>query len=83
MNYFWPYVYRAHVILIEGYKNVIIDNAQSLFAKPINGVYNVYSPRKFVGVPDGCYVVGPDAVRFSDEYDQDLSSETAGSYYKE
>ena len=78
VNYFGLMSTEHMLSLIEGYKNVIIDNAQSLFAKPINGVYNVYSPRKFVGVPDGCYVVGPDAVRFSDEYDQDLSSETAG-----
>lgn len=34
-------------------KNLIIDNAQALFAQPIEEVYNIYSPRKYVGLPDG------------------------------
>lgn len=33
--------------------NLIIDNAQSWFAEPIENVSTFYSPRKFVGVPDG------------------------------
>lgn len=31
----------------------IIDNAQALFCKPISGVNQFYSPRKFMGMPDG------------------------------
>jgi len=31
----------------------IIDNAQALFCKPIAGVNQFYSPRKFMGMPDG------------------------------
>ncbi len=37
-------------------KNLIIDNAQSFFSKPINGVDTFYSVRKFFGVPDGAYL---------------------------
>lgn len=37
----------------------------------------LYSPRKFVGVPDGGYVVGPGATKYSDEYDVDVSSATS------
>ena len=38
---------------------VIIDYAHSFFAEPIfqKNIYNVYSARKFLGVPDGSYVV--------------------------
>lgn len=39
--------------ICEKIKNVIVDNAQALFAKPIDGIDTFYSPRKFVGVADG------------------------------
>lgn len=32
---------------------LILDNAQAWYAKPIPGINTIYSPRKFVGVPDG------------------------------
>ena len=59
------------------YHNVIIDNSQAFFCQPIEDTYNVYSARKFVGVADGSYVVGSDAGRFYDEYEQGYSSDTA------
>lgn len=38
--------------LIEKYKNqIIIDNAQALYSEPTSNC--IYSPRKFVGIPDG------------------------------
>lgn len=41
-------------ILADRYKGqLIVDNAQALFANHIEGTYSFYSPRKFVGVPDG------------------------------
>ena len=45
--------------LVGQYKNVIIDNSHAFFCPPIlrEDVYNVYSCRKFVGVPDGGYLV--------------------------
>lgn len=57
------------------YKNVIIDNSQAFFAKPAKNCMNVYSARKFIGVPDGAYVVGENVNRF--EYEQGFSSDTA------
>ncbi len=36
--------------------NVIVDNSQAFFSKPLDGVDTVYSPRKFFGVPDGAYL---------------------------
>lgn len=32
---------------------LIVDNAQAWFSFPINGVSTFYSPRKYVGIPDG------------------------------
>lgn len=43
-------------LLSKQYKNLIIDNAQAFFAKPIKGVDTFYSARKFIGVPDGAYL---------------------------
>lgn len=41
---------------------VVIDNAQAFFAAPRDCAANVYSPRKFVGVPDGGYLITNRAV---------------------
>lgn len=35
---------------------LIVDNAQAFYAKPIAGIDTFYSPRKFFGVPDGGYL---------------------------
>lgn len=37
-------------------KQLIVDNAQAFYAKPIVGIDTFYSPRKFFGVPDGGYL---------------------------
>ena len=37
-------------------KNLIIDNSQAFYSKPIKGVDTFYSPRKFFGLPDGAYL---------------------------
>lgn len=34
-------------------KQLIVDNAQALYAEPLEGIKTIYSPRKFVGIPDG------------------------------
>jgi hypothetical protein len=39
---------------------LIVDNSQALFCAPVDGIPTLYSPRKFVGVPDGGWRVnGP------------------------
>lgn len=38
------------------YKNIIMDNVQAFFQKPIEGVITLYSCRKFFGIPDGAYL---------------------------
>jgi len=37
-------------------KNLIIDNAQAFFSKPLPGIDTFYSPRKFFGISDGAYL---------------------------
>jgi hypothetical protein len=62
---------------VARYKNFIIDNSQAFYSLPLKGAYNVYSPRKFFGVPDGCYVVGERAgsedFAIEDDYSADSS----------
>ena len=64
--------YRA-----KKYPNPIIDNSQAFFCSPVNGAYNVYSCRKFIGVPDGSYVIGKEAATNCECYEQGYSSSTA------
>lgn len=68
--------------LSKRFKHIIIDNSQSFFMHPIDGCYNVYSTRKFFGVPDGCYVIGKNAGMLTETYEQDFSSGTAAFLLK-
>lgn len=68
--------------LAKTYKHAIIDCAQAFFCNPIDGVLMVYSCRKFMGVPDGSYVVGKNAHQFVGNYSQSYSSDTAGFLLK-
>lgn len=77
VNYFGVMSKERMKSLSNGYKNVIIDNSQAFFANLLDNCLNVYSVRKFVGVPDGCYVVGENATKYLDEYKQDYSSDTS------
>jgi hypothetical protein len=42
--------------LAKKVNNLIIDNSQAFYSKPIPGADTFYSPRKFFGVPDGGYL---------------------------
>ena len=68
--------------LARTFAHPIIDCAQAFFCKPLEGALNVYSCRKFVGAPDGAYVVGKDAHLFVEEYPQCYSSDTAAFLLK-
>lgn len=82
VNYYGIMSHNRMKELSSIYHNVIIDNSQAFFCQPIENAYNVYSARKFVGVADGSYVVGQDATRFYDEYEQGYSSDTADFLFK-
>ena len=40
----------------EKYTNIIVDNAQAFFDRPVDDIPTIYSCRKFLGVSDGAYV---------------------------
>lgn len=63
--------------LASFYNNVIIDNSQAFYCLPLNNCINVYSCRKFIGVPDGSYVIGRGADKYIKEYTQGYSSDTS------
>lgn len=77
VNYYGVMSYRRMCELASLSKYPIIDNCQGFFNSPIKGAQNIYSCRKFVGVPDGAYVIGSDAHLYVDEYPQGYSSDTA------
>jgi hypothetical protein len=54
-------------------KNLIIDNAQSFYSKPIDNVDTFYSARKFFGLPDGGYLYTDKKIE--EDYKKDLSYE--------
>ncbi|MCR4614126.1 MAG: hypothetical protein K5778_08995 [Bacteroidaceae bacterium] len=82
VNYYGMMSSERMRILSTGLPHVIIDNSQAFFCQPLPNVYNIYSARKFVGVPDGAYVIGKDAQRFTEEFPQGYSSDTADFLFK-
>jgi len=48
----------AEVIARYGAEQVIVDQSQALFARPSGAIADIYSPRKFVGLPDGGFAMG-------------------------
>ena len=40
-------------------EKLILDNAQALYCKSVSGTHQFYSPRKFMGMPDGGLAVTP------------------------
>lgn len=81
-NYFGLFSEKQIGGLIKNYTNVIIDNCAAFFAQPTPDLYTIYSCRKFFGVPDGSYLIGPDAGSKLNEYPKDYSSETASFLLK-
>lgn len=77
VNYFGVMSKQRMTELAKSFKHPIIDCAQAFFCKPIEDALMVYSCRKFIGVPDGAYVIGKEAHRFIGEYQQSYSSDTS------
>ena len=58
-----------------GCRNLIVDNAQSFFSKPVPDADVFYSPRKFFGLPDGAYL-------YTDlSFDQSLECDHSGARF--
>jgi hypothetical protein len=77
VNYFGLFSKKKLAQIKERYNNVIIDNCAAFFMQKLSGCFNIYSCRKFFGVPDGCYVIGPEAGREVYNYPKDQSSDTS------
>lgn len=82
VNYFGIMTVKRMKELSKEYEHPIIDNSQAFFCEPLLGCLNVYSARKFVGVSDGSYVIGREAGRFIDGYEQGYSSDTAAFLFQ-
>jgi hypothetical protein len=50
--------------------NLIIDNTQAFFEKPLPGIDTFYSARKFFGVPDGAYLYTDKLLQIKLSYDK-------------
>lgn len=55
VNYYGQVGPEKVLTLKEQFGNLILDNVQAFFQRPVKGVDTVYSCRKFFGVPDGGY----------------------------
>lgn len=59
---------------------LIMDNAQAFFSPPISGAFNVYSARKFIGVPDGAFLISSLELQTFLTLDQDESSKSFSTF---
>ena len=58
--------------LAEQYGNqLIVDNTQAFYAKPVQGIDTFYTCRKFFGVPDGAYLYTDKRLELT--FEQDIS----------
>lgn len=71
VNYFGRLDDAKILELKSKYGNIILDNVQAFFHRPLPGVDTIYSCRKFFGVPDGGYIA-TDA-RLQEEISIDVS----------
>ena len=70
-NYFGLKQKSVEILAKKIGNNLIIDNAQAFFAKPIDGIDTFYSARKFFGVADGAYLYTNTVL--PDCFEQDIS----------
>lgn len=56
INFYGQYSSDEIVSYAKEYKNLIVDNVQAFYTKPIDGLDTIYTCRKFFGVPDGGYL---------------------------
>ena len=90
VNYFGTLSDNIIRKLREQYINIILDNTQAFFVRPVSNVDTIYSCRKFFGVSDGAYL--STSIRLQRKLKRDMSrdrlrhifgrfEENAGSYY--
>lgn len=84
VNYYGIIPHERILSIAEKFKRIIFDNTQALFSDPIldGCCFNVYSPRKFVGVCDGAYLVWSGSHEIKEDFPQDISWERASFLFK-
>ena len=84
VHYFGIFPNEKIVKIARRYRNVIFDNTQAFYSAPIldGNCMNVYSPRKFVGLADGGYLVWSGDREVSEDYPQDVSWDRAAFLFK-
>ena len=77
VNYFGTSSKEKKERIAAKYKNVIFDNTQAFYTEPIldGSCMNVYSPRKFIGLIDGGYLVWSGGRDVCEDYPVDVSWE--------
>ena len=73
VNYYGQLSNQTVEMLRRKYGNIIFDNVQAFFQKPVDGVDTIYSCRKFFGVPDGAYLAT--TARLQEELPVDVSKD--------
>jgi len=71
INYFGLKQGKVQRLANQYGKNLIVDNSQAFYAKPLDGIDTFYSARKFFGVPDGAYLYTDK--HLEDNFEQDIS----------
>ena len=71
VNYYGQITDDRIIELKNKHINLILDNTQSFFQKPVPGVDTIYSCRKYFGIPDGAYLSSE--VKFEEDTEQDES----------
>ena len=56
VNYFGQLSKEKILSIKDKHKQIIIDNTQAFFQRPLTSIDTIYSCRKFFGVPDGAYL---------------------------
>ena len=56
INFYGQYSRDEIISYAKQFNNLIVDNVQSFYTKPIEKLDTIYSCRKFFGVPDGAYL---------------------------
>ena len=73
VNYYGQLTNGKVLGLKQQFAQIILDNTQDFFQKPLDGIDTIYSCRKYFGVPDGAYL--STNKRLSEELEIDISRE--------
>lgn len=56
INFYGQYSSDEMITYAREYRNLIIDNVQAFYTRPVGNLDTIYTCRKFFGVPDGGYL---------------------------